>query len=134
MTPWTVAYQASLSIGFSRQEYWSGFLFPSPGDIPNPGIELSSVVKNFPANAGDSRHASSIPGVGRSPGGGHGNPLQYSGLENPMDRGGWRSTVHGVAQSWTGLNNNSSCGGPVAAGLREENEYLLIASECQTWG
>ena len=51
-----------------------------------------------------------------------------------MDRGGWRATVHGVAQSWTGLNNNSSCGGPVAAGLREENEYLLIASECQTWG
>ena len=41
-TPWTVAYQASLSIGFSRQGYWSGLLFPSPGDIPNPGIELRS--------------------------------------------------------------------------------------------
>ena len=41
-TPWTVAYQASLSMGFSRQEYWSGLLFPSPGDLPNPGIEPKS--------------------------------------------------------------------------------------------
>ena len=41
-TPWTVAYQASLSMGFSRQEYWSGLPFPSPGDLPNPGIESRS--------------------------------------------------------------------------------------------
>ena len=41
-TPWTVAYQAPLSVGFSRQEYWSGLPFPSPGDLPNPGIELGS--------------------------------------------------------------------------------------------
>ena len=41
-TPWTVAYQASPSMGFSRQEYWSGFLFPSPGDLPDPGIEPRS--------------------------------------------------------------------------------------------
>ena len=41
-TPWTVAYQASLSMGFSRQEYWSGLPFPSPGDLPNPGIEPGS--------------------------------------------------------------------------------------------
>ena len=41
-TPWTTLHQASLSIGFSRQEYWSGLLFPSPGDLPNPGIELAS--------------------------------------------------------------------------------------------
>ena len=41
-TPWTVAQQASLSMGFSRQEYWSGLPFPSPGDLPNPGIELGS--------------------------------------------------------------------------------------------
>ena len=45
------------------------------------------MVKNLPASAGDARDAGSIPGLGRSPGGGHGNPLQYSGLENPMDRG-----------------------------------------------
>ena len=56
------------------------------------------MVKNPPANAGD---AVSIPGSERSPGGGHGNPLQYSFLENPMDRGAWWATVHGVAKSWT---------------------------------
>ena len=61
------------------------------------------VVKNLLANAGDIRDAGSIPGLGRSPGGGHGNPLQYSCLENPMDRGAWQPTVHGVAQSQTRL-------------------------------
>ena len=55
-----------------------------------------SVVKNLPANAEDS---GSISGSGRPPGGGHGNPLQYSGLENPMDRGAWWATVHAVAES-----------------------------------
>ena len=54
------------------------------------------VVKNPPANAGDIRYAGSTPESGRSPGGGHGNPLQYSSLENPMDRGAWRATVHRV--------------------------------------
>ena len=53
------------------------------------------VVKNLPANARDTGW---IPGVGRSPGGGHGNPLHYSCLENPMDRGDWQATVHGVAK------------------------------------
>ena len=52
------------------------------------------VVKNLPANAGDVRDLGSIPGLGRSPGGGHGNPLQYSCLENPIDRGVWWTTVH----------------------------------------
>ena len=61
------------------------------------------VVKNPPANAGDIRDAASIPGLGRSPGGGYGNSLQYSCLENPMDRGAWQATVHRVAQSQTGL-------------------------------
>ena len=59
------------------------------------------VVKNLPANAGDIRDAGSIPGLGRSPGGGHGNPLQYSCLKNPMDRGAWWAMVHGVSQSDT---------------------------------
>ena len=54
------------------------------------------VVKNLPANAGDIRDMGSIPGSGRSPGGGHGNPLQYSCLEDPMDRGAWWVTVHGL--------------------------------------
>ena len=56
------------------------------------------VVKNLPANAGDIRDVGLTPGSGRSPGGGHGNPLQYSCLENRMDRGAWRATVHGVAE------------------------------------
>ena len=58
-------------------------------------------VKNPPASAGDVKNASSIPGSGRSPGGGHGNPLQYSRLENPMDRGTWRATVRRITQSQT---------------------------------
>ena len=62
---------------------------------------MALVVKNLPAYAGDIRDASSIPELGRSPGGGHGNPLQYSCLENPMDRGAWRTTVHRVAKSQT---------------------------------
>ena len=57
------------------------------------------MVKNLPANAGDTRDVGSIPGWRRSPGGGHGNPLQYPCLENPMDRGAWGATVHGVAES-----------------------------------
>ena len=59
------------------------------------------MVKNLPANAGDIRDAGLIPGLGRSPGRGHGNPLQYSCLEHPMDRGTWQAMVHRVAQSWT---------------------------------
>ena len=59
------------------------------------------VVKNPLANAGDMRDAGSVPGLGRSSGGGHDNPLQYSCLENPMDRGAQRATVHGVAESDT---------------------------------
>ena len=58
-----------------------------------------SVVKNLPANAGDRRDAGSIPGLGRPCGGGHGNPLQYSYLENPMDRGAWWAAVHRVTES-----------------------------------
>ena len=61
------------------------------------------MVKNLPDNAGDVRDTGSIPGLGRSPGGEHGNPLQYSCLENLMDRGAWWAMVHGVAKSWTQL-------------------------------
>ena len=57
------------------------------------------VLKNLPVNTGDLRDEGSIPGLGRSPGGGHGNPLQYPCLENPMDRGAWQATVHGVTKS-----------------------------------
>ena len=57
---------------------------------------MAPVVKNPPVNAEDARDASLIPGSGRSPGEGNGNPLQYSCLENSMDRGAWQDTVHGV--------------------------------------
>ena len=57
---------------------------------------MALVVKNLPANVGD---VGLIPGLGRFPGGGHGNPLHYSCLENPMDRGAWQATVHAVAES-----------------------------------
>ena len=63
---------------------------------------MALVLKNIPVNAGGVRNASSIPGWGRCPGGGHGNPFQYSCLENPMDRGAWGATVQRVAKTWIG--------------------------------
>ena len=62
-------------------------------------FQVTLVVKNLLANAGATRDLGSIPGSGRVPGEGDGNPLQYSGLENPMDRGAWRATVQGIAES-----------------------------------
>ena len=59
------------------------------------------VVKNIPTSVGDAEDSDLIPGLGRFLGGGSGNPLQYSCLENPMDRGAWQATVHEVAKSWT---------------------------------
>ena len=66
----------------------------------NRGFLGGSVVKNLPANAGDMGDVGSKPGSRRSPGGGNGNPLQYSCLENLMDRGAWCATVHRVAKAW----------------------------------
>ena len=63
------------------------------------------MVKNLPANAGDTRDVGLIPESGRSPGGGNGNPLQHSCLGNSMDRGAWKATVHGVTQSQTRLSD-----------------------------
>ena len=62
------------------------------------GFLGGSVVKKLPANVRATGAAGSVPGLGRSPGGGNGNPLQYSCLENFMDRGAWRATVHGIAK------------------------------------
>jgi len=67
------------------------------------GSQVALMVKNLPANARDIRDVGLIPGSGRSPGEGHGNPLQYCCLENPMDRGAWRVTVRRVAKSQTRL-------------------------------
>ena len=68
------------------------------------GFPRGLSVKNPPASVED---VGLIPGWGRSPGVGSGNPLQYSHLENPMERGAWKATVHGVTKSWTQLNDFS---------------------------
>ena len=138
-TPWTAAYQAPLSMGFSRQEYWSGVpwtafqvrAIPCPDSTDNkssstkhpwcwpeepedemkaaattltsvtgrllsyrfvwesPGFPGGTTGKEPAARAGGARDTGLIPGPGRSPGGGHGNLLQYSCLENPMNSGAW---------------------------------------------
>ena len=69
---------------------------------------VALVVKNPPGTAGDIKDKGSIPELGSSPGGGHDNPLQYSCLENPMDRGAWRATVHRDAKCWTQLKQLST--------------------------
>ena len=66
------------------------------------------MLKNLPANAGDAKDLGLIPGSGRSPGGGHDNPLQYSCLGNPMDRGAWGAIVHRVSKRWTRLKRLST--------------------------
>ena len=76
------------------------------GTIPTvEGFSSGSVVKNLPDNAGNTGDVGSIPQLGRSPEGGNGNPFQYSCLDNPMDRGAWWDTVHGVAKSGTELSD-----------------------------
>ena len=71
------------------------------------GSQVTLVVKNPPANAGDARDVSLIPGSRRSPGGGHGNFLQYFYLENPVDREAWWAAFHVIAKSHTGLKQLS---------------------------
>ena len=87
---------SSTSLGF--ESYTFGIY---PGVGCRVGFPGGAVVKNLPANAGDTRDMSSIPGLERFPGVGNDNRLQYSCLENSMDRGGWRVTVHEVTKSWT---------------------------------
>ena len=104
--------------GILQTRVQSGLPFPSPGDLPNPGakprssslqadslpteLQGSPDGKESACNSGD---LCSIPRSGRSPGGGHGNTLKCSCLENLMDRGAWRATVHGVTKSWTWLSD-----------------------------
>ena len=118
------------SMEFSRPEYWNGWPFPSLGDLPKPGIKSSSpalqadslpseppqlkkthIQKKLSRSSTGKESAcntgaqSSIPGLGSSFGEGNGNPLQYSCLENSMDRETWWTTVCGVAKSWTWLSD-----------------------------
>ena len=86
------------------------------------------VVKNLPASIGELRDMGSIPGSRRSPGGGHGNQLQYSCLENPMDRGAWQDIVHRVTQSRTQLKRLSTH----AHGLRMWDSRLWLQKNHST--
>ena len=72
-----------------------------------PGFPGGTMVENPPANAGDATDVGPITGLASSPGGGHGNPLQYSCLRNPMDRGTWQATDHGVAKSRIRLSTHT---------------------------
>ena len=111
-TLWTVAHQPPLSMGFSRQEYWSGLPCPPPGHIPHPGIKFTSPamqVDSLPlshlASPPNRKYVWTIASFNDLDGEGNGNPLQYSCLENPMDRGGWWATVHGIKESLTWLSD-----------------------------
>ena len=103
-TLWTIAHKAPLSMGFSRQKYWSGLSCLSPEDLLDTGIKPVSLV--CPSLAGrffyHQCHLRSPRSVIRE---GNGNPLQYSCLENPMDGGAWQAAVHGVAKSQTRLSD-----------------------------
>ena len=72
-----------------------------PASLTPGTSQVALVVKNLPANAGDIRDVGSIPGLGRSPGGGHSNPLRYSCLENPVDRGARWAMVHRIVKCGT---------------------------------
>ena len=92
--------------------------------------QVAQVVKNLPASTGDAGDAGLIPGSGRSPGGGNDNLLQYSCLENPMDRSAWWATVHGVAKSWTWLSYwacRHTGVSPGALSSRQENMTSIIS-------
>ena len=114
-TLWTIACQAPLSMGFSRQEYWSGLPCPPPGDLHNPGIRLCLSLaltgRFFTTSA-------------TWDGEGNGNPLQCSRLENPVDRGAWWAAVYAVAQSWTRLKRLSSSS---SSHLRSLEVQVLVA-------
>ena len=91
---------------------------------------VAVLVKNSAASAGDVRDVDSVPGLGRSPGGGHGNSLQCSCLENPMYRGVWRVTVHGITKSQTWLKRHKS----VSQGVHDSKMSLVILSLIQYFG
>ena len=91
------------------------------------------MVKNPPANAGDIRDVGSIPGLGRSPGGGHGNPLQHSCSENPMDRGAWWFTVHRIAKNQTQLKQLSRQTGRNALLVNYELQNISLDCACSSW-
>ena len=132
VTLWIAIHQSPLSTEFSQQEYWSRLPFPSPGIFLTQGLDphllrllhwqesqqVSLKCEVFHTSLDSALGPSHqfqmsrkimniIPLLGRSSGGGYGNPLQYSRLENPIDRGVWWATVHRVTKSWTRLKQLS---------------------------
>ena len=107
-TPWTVAHQAPLSMGFSMREYWSGFPFPPPRDLSDPARKPESPSSPALADGFFTTAPSGKPPGGRSPGGEKSYPLQYFCLENSTDRGDWQATVHGVTKSQPRLKQHST--------------------------
>ena len=100
---------------------------------PRPKHQLcrcGSAAKESACNAGDTGDLGSIPGLGRSPGEGNGNPLQYSCLDNPMDTGVHWAAVHGVAKSWTQLNGLSRAG----TLLRSSGSWTSAVKWVNGWG
>ena len=95
----------SLRLSQFRHRCITGMIIPSLTYIK--GFPDGAVVRYLPTSAGDMRHSGSIPGSRRSPGEGNGNPLQYSCLENSLDRGAWWATVHGVTIRWIWLKGIS---------------------------
>ena len=94
------------------------------------GFPSGIAVKNWPANAGDTRVAGSILGLGRSSRGGNDNPVQYSCLDNPMDRRDWRATVHEVTKSWTWLSNWAHWATEIG---RARSSKVLSTGLCGIW-
>ena len=90
--------------------------------------QVALVVKNPPASAGDVRDSGSIPGSGRFPGGGHGNPLHYSCLDTPMDRGACRATVHRVTKSRTQLKQLSTHSGKMNVISEHYKEFVAATT------
>ena len=138
------------SLEFSRQEHWSGLPSSSPR-VQSIGLQrvghdwasstaesldlgeeflCGSVGKESACSAGN---LGLIPGFGRSPGGGHGNPLKYSCLENPMDRGAWQATVHGVAKSQIRLNDFHFHFGPSLMVGSLPSDPSCFSLTCHLW-
>ena len=98
--------EPNINYGLGAMIRWCNFI--SCNKCTNLGAsQVALVVKYLPANAEDVRDAGLIPGLRRPPGREYGNPLQYSCLENPMDREVWQATVHGVTKNWTPLKRLS---------------------------
>ena len=106
---WTARDFFTLHFHFHQEAFEFLFTFCHLGGVNcKSGFPDGTSGKNPPANTGDVRDESLIPGTGRSPGEGNGNPLQYFCLENPMDRRAWRDMVHRVAKSWAQLKRRHS--------------------------